>query len=161
MMKCSFDVTRKVFGALALLALSACNTIPPAGVVSCEKTEPSAVKGPALVGTEYGQVNANPIPLNSVLFSSTRLAEQVSVQSITASRTAAGTVKIDARILGCSGKPINLVARAHFLGQNQSPVEPLSAWKTLPLQGGGISYFTELSVTKDVKFYLVELDVDR
>lgn len=141
-------------------ALAGCNTLPPASVVTCEAVKPSNFSGPALVGKEYGQAAPNPIPLNAVLFSKPALAQLVTVQSISASRTDNGNVKIEARLVGCSARPLPLVARAHFLRANQSLAEPVSAWKSVPLQGGGISYYAETSFSRDVGHYLIEIDAE-
>ncbi len=158
----------KILTALAVsAALAGCASMertvecamPP--MMSDGKPMPRVVKGPALVGEEYGLL-LTPIPLDSVIFMDNATASQVVVQSMRTSRTATNTVRLDARLFNCSRTPLEVQARVSFLLANQAPAESESAWRSILIQPGAMANFSEQSLSGgDIAHYLVEIGLAR
>ena len=139
----------------AAFAIASCATDPP--ILECAKDAPRAAsRSRALVGESYG-TQMKPIPLDSVLFSEQSLARAVALQRISASRTATGTVEVNAVLANCSGKPLALRMRSSFYDAQQRISEPISAWRTVHVTPGGLGTYTESSITREVSAYLIEV----
>ncbi len=158
---------KRLPAVLLSMALAACGTMER--TVQCAmppstgdgRPAPRVVKGPALVGEEYGLLLA-PIPLDSVVFMDTATANRVMVQAMRASRTPTDTVQLHARLLNCSGTPLELQARVNFLLESQAPAEPASAWRSVVIQPGAMATYTELSLGgSEIAHYLVEIGLAR
>jgi hypothetical protein len=139
--------------------LSACTSNKTPLVAKCfslsawkKQTRP----GQALVGVPYG-VQTTPIPLDSVQFSDSRVARDVSIQQLSASRTATGTVQVSARFVACSSDPTTVRMRTNFIADGQVPAEPVSAWKTVHLDPRLLATYSELSTSRTVANYIIEI----
>jgi len=161
------NASKTLSAVLLSVSVAACGTMertvqcamPPS--LGDGKPAPRVVKGPALVGEEYGLLLA-PIPLDSVVFLDTSTANQVLVQAMRASRTPTDTVQLHARLFNCSRAPLEVQARVNFLLENQAPAEPVSAWRAVIIQPGSMATYTELSLGgSEVAHYLVEIGLAR
>lgn len=145
--------------SLALLAsmtaLAGCAATPPL-VAQCTGQSHAGRPGPALVGLKYG-TQATPMPLDSVQFSGWAAEKTVSVQALYASRTPTNTVQVIARFVSCSDEPTSIRVRTSFLGANQAPTEPASAWQTVYLEPHLTATYTEDSISTDASDYLIEI----
>ncbi len=153
--------TVRVIGVLlaAGVAASACSTYKTPLVAQCASPawwKNSARPGPALVGVPYG-MQSTPIPLDSIQFSDDRVAGALSLQQLSARRTATGTVQVSARFVSCARTPMSVRMRTSFLGSGQSGIEPHSAWKTVFLQPHLMASYEELSTSREVENYVVEI----
>lgn len=150
-MRRTFPLSLIVTAAL----LAGCAAKPPL-VTECKRQGHAGRPGPALVGLEYG-TQSTPIPLDSVQFSDWGAERTVSVQDLYASRNATNTVAVTARFVSCSGVPTSIRVRTSFLGANQAPAEPASAWQTVYLEPHLTATYTENSVSTGVSDYLIEI----
>ena len=146
-------------GALACFTFG-CATVPDQ-VVTCKYPEgPRTIKGPALVGQEYG-IQMSAIPLDAVQFTDNRVAFAVAVQGLHAARTPADTVQVTARLVNCTDTPLAVKARTSFMKTTQAPTEPPSAWRTVFLRPRSTGTYTESSVGRsEVANYLIEIGPD-
>jgi hypothetical protein len=141
--------------AVTAVMLAGCAAKPPL-VTECLRQGHAGRPGPALVGLKYG-TQATPIPLDSVQFSDWGAEKTVSVQDLHASRTATNTVEVTARFISCSDVATSIRVRTSFLGANQAPTEPASAWQTVYLEPHLTATYTENSVSTGVSDYLIEI----
>ncbi|MFL6604457.1 MAG: hypothetical protein ACJ8R9_24415 [Steroidobacteraceae bacterium] len=146
---------------LAVLAVCSggCSTQHPPLVVKCGKVGGGHAVGAALVGQEYS-LQATPIPLDSVQFSSWDTTRLLSVQRLYAARTPTNTVEVTARFVSCSDTPFNVRVRTSFVDANQAPTEPVSAWKTVYLQPRLTAVYSEYSTSRSATRYLIEVTPD-
>jgi hypothetical protein len=144
--------------ALTLLAAcsAGCVSQHPPLVVKCGRSGGGHALGAALIGQEYG-LQATPIPLNAVQFSSWDTTKSLSVQHLYAARTPANTVAVTARFVSCSDAPFNVRVRTSFVDTNQAPTEPVSAWKTIYLQPRLTAVYSEYSTSSSAASYLIEV----
>lgn len=145
--------------AAAFLAAVGCASYKTPLVAECKAPslwKRTARPGPALIGVSYG-MQATPIPLDSIQFSSDRAAGLLAVQQIGASRTDTGTVKVDARFVSCSDRPQSIRVRTTFLGEGQAQIEPVSAWKIVFLEPHLTASYLELSTSRKVANYVIEI----
>jgi hypothetical protein len=140
---------------LALSGLAGCAQVPPV-VVECQAATGAGRPGPALVGQAYGTQHS-PLPLNSVQFDAQATASRLAVQDIFADRTGTDTVEVTARFVSCADAPSSVRVRTSFMRVNHAPAEPTSAWKVVHLAPRAISHYTELSTSRDVASYLIEI----
>jgi hypothetical protein len=146
---------------LAILAgcSTGCATQHPPLVVQCGHIGGGRPVGAALVGQEYS-LQATPIPLDSVQFSSWETTKLLSVQRLYASRTPTNTVAVTARFVSCSDSAFNVRVRTSFVDANQAPTEPASAWKTIYLQPRLTAVYSESSTSRNAAAYLIEVAPD-
>lgn len=144
--------------ATAMLA-AGCATQGPPLVVECHPSKSNARPGAALVGQQYGMQHSA-LPLNSVQFDSYSTAGLVAVQGLYATRTAADTVEVTARLVSCMDAPRAIRVRTSFLRDNQAPAEPISAWRIVHLQPRAVAQYQEFSTSRSVANYLIEIARD-
>lgn len=143
---------------LLAIALPGCQTMPgsPPVVVECVQPASQSRAGPALVGQAYG-MSMTPIPLNSVQFGSKSVAGQLAVQALFAERSATETVNVTVRFVSCQDTATSIRVRTSFLKASQAPAEPPSAWKTVHVEPRAIAVYSELSTSRDIASYIVEV----
>ncbi|GAA5078803.1 hypothetical protein [Lysobacter panacisoli] len=128
-------------------------------VVKCKtrqarKSAPYA--GPALVANVPKSMT--PIDLNSVQFTDKGLTRQVLVEGLFARRTETDTVEVTARLINCTGEPLQVQARSSFMDAAQAPTEPTSTWSKVFIPAYGTGIYRERSMARDdVSYYLIEL----
>ncbi len=150
----------KVAVAITCAALLAgCASQGPPLVAQCHPSKTNARPGPALVGQQYGMQHSE-LPLNSVQFDSHATAGLVAVQGLYAQRTVTDTVEVSARFVSCLDAPGAIRVRTSFLKENQAPAEPTSAWRTVHLQPRATSQYQEMSTSRGVANYLIEIARD-
>jgi len=147
---------RATLCTLALFSLLAGCTAKPPLVSQCTGQSRMGRTGPALVGLEYG-TQSSPIPLDSVQFSNWSAERAVSLQRLTAARTATNTVEVTARFVSCANQSISFRVRTSFLDSNQAPTEPASAWQTVFVQPHLTATYSERSLSTQVSHYLLEI----
>ncbi|MBD8527213.1 hypothetical protein [Pseudomarimonas arenosa] len=167
-MSSSFDVVRSarsVLAAMALAALAAGCAAPagvrPQSVPECDyKALKSATRadGPAIVATAYNSISN--VPLNAISMGDQGIYNSIIVQTIASERTATGTVRTMARFMNCTDQPLQFRMRTSFLrgpADSAVPSEAVSAWKTVFFQPRALSVYEELSLSKDVDYFLIEV----
>jgi hypothetical protein len=153
-----------LLSACVLLSLAGCAQQPPAPyvpgspppVAQCVTPIDGNRPGPALVGQQYG-MQMSPLPLNSVQFDGYGTAQSLAIQRIFASRTPTGTVQLTARLVSCLDYPSTVRIRAAFLRADESPAEPVSAWREVHLSPRATATYTEYSTAQDVADFLIEI----
>ncbi|OAN53698.1 hypothetical protein A6A04_13925 [Paramagnetospirillum marisnigri] len=144
--------------ALGLLLLGGCSGIEPAphcdmGRVSSQR---DLVPGPAMVPDEKSPLKE--MPLNSVNITDPAIINKLYVRSISARRTATGTVEVMAQVVNCTDFPLNAEARTQFTDASGAPAEIVSAWQRVHLSPRTIGNYRELSLgDKTVDGYLIEM----
>jgi hypothetical protein len=161
-MKITISTLKSSQRALAVCTLaallSACASKPPM-TVQCElpKNARPAPEGVALVSQEYG-VAISPIPVNAVLFTEQKLAQNVAVQALFSERTDGDTVRVTARLVSCYDETRIVRARVSFMKKNTAPAESPSAWQNVTLAPRATGLYAETSLTtKEVASYLIEI----
>ena len=157
-------MTSQRFGGATVLVLLAtgCAQVPPMPpgsppvVVACSTPDQQMRTGPALVGQAYG-LAMSPLPLNSVQFGSSDVANSLAIQSLFAERSAGDTVQVTARLVSCLDVPAAVRVRTSFLRASTAPAEATSSWKTVYLEPRATAVYTELSISRDAASYLVEI----
>ena len=148
--------TKNLCAALLALGAAGCATDSPPLVVECvQNTNPSR-PGPALVGQSYG-MQMTAMPLNSVQYGSHRASQLMAVQSLFSERSPTDTVQVTARFVSCADRPQVVRVRTSFLRSSQAPAEAPSAWKQVFLEPRATAVYTELSISRDVANYLIEV----
>ena len=140
----------------AFLSFGCATPNAPPVVVECTPPNGSARPGPALVGQTYG-MQMTPIPLDGVQFDSHGTAARVAVQQLWAARTPTDTVAVQARFVSCMDAPSQISVRTSFMRADGTPVEAPSAWKRLFLTPHALALYSESSVGRDVRHYVVEV----
>ena len=144
--------------AAATLAAAGC-ALPPGQspvVAQCGPVATAHPAGPALVGQPYGAA-MTPIPLNSVQFGGADLANAMAVQNLYATRTATGTVQLNARFVSCLDVPASVLVRTSFMRTDTSPAEAPTPWKLVHLPPRATALYSELSASSDATVFLVEV----
>jgi len=99
-----------------------------------------------------------PLALDTVSLTDPAITNKVLVQKVFASRTPTGTVGITVRFANCTDFPLQVEGRTHFMAGDQSPTEPISAWKRVHLPPRALGSYIENSTNADqVAHYLVEI----
>jgi len=141
---------------VAAIAAVGCVAQPPL-VTQCSPTlSGDRHAGPALVGHEYGP-QTTPIPLNSVQFSDAATSRSLAVQNLFAKRTPGDTIAVSARFVSCADADLAVRVRTSFLTADESPAEPVSAWRTVYLHPHLTGSYAENSTSRDVANYLIEI----
>jgi hypothetical protein len=133
-------------GAVAAL-LGAC---APAPRVQCDFTplvmgQEVLPAGPRLVPMTPGTMME--VPLNTVSVIDPEIASRVMVQSVSASRNAAGNVAVAARLVNCTDWPVQVQGRTQFFDDALRSAEPASAWQRLHLPPRSFASYGEVSVS--------------
>jgi hypothetical protein len=128
-------------------------------VVACKTGRAArapSVAGPALVANIPRAMT--PIALNAVQFTDRALTRTVLVEGLFARRTETDTVEVTARLVNCTGAPVQALARSSFMDEAQAPTEPTSGWRRIFLPPYGTGVYREKSVGREaVHYYLIEL----
>nr|WP_314444503.1 hypothetical protein [uncultured Sphingomonas sp.] len=103
-----------------------------------------------------------PIDVNAVQFTDRAMTRQVIVEGLFARRTPTNTVEVSARLVNCTDRPLQLLARSSFMDAVQYPVEAASAWTRVIIPARGTGLYREQSISQDeVGYYLIELAADQ
>lgn len=98
------------------------------------------------------------LPLDSVQFADRKIAKQVIVQSVRATRTEQGNVMITILFHNKGGRPIQLAVRSSFFERGSAPVEVASSWRTVHIQPKSYAKYQELSLgNEEIANFLVEV----
>jgi hypothetical protein len=128
----------------------ACSFAP---VAAAQATPPS---GAAIAPELPGSMTL--LPLDTVSMTDPAITNKVLVQQVVASRSATGTVAVTTRFANCTDFPLQLEGRTHFLAADQSPAEPVSAWKRVFLPARSLGTYSENSLqVEPVAHYLIEV----
>lgn len=111
--------------------------------------------GPALVANVPRSMT--PIDLNAVLFTDKKLGKSMIVEGLFAERTPVDNLRVMARLVNCTKKPMVVQARSNFMTEQQLPTEKASMWKTVYLSPLSTAVYEETSVGPKVGAYLIEL----
>lgn len=140
--------------ALAVPAVAAENQ-----VVKCHTSRARASGlsgGPALIANIPRSMS--PIELNGVQMTDKKLTKSVIVEGMFAMRTPTDGLRLIARFVNCTKKPMIVQARANFLDVNQIPTESPSSWKQIFLSPLATATYEESSIGRtQVAAYLIEL----
>jgi len=99
-----------------------------------------------------------PIDLDAVQFVDPALTRDILVAGLYARRTETDTVEVTARLVNCTGRPLQVQARSSFMDEAQAPTEPTSAWSRVFVPAYGTGIYRERSIGRDeVSYYLIEL----
>ena len=140
--------------AFAADAVAAENQVVKCKTRKARKSAPYA--GPALVANVPKSMT--PIDLNAVQFTDKTLTREVVVEGLFARRTETDTVEVTARLVNCTGEPLQVQARSSFMDEAQAPAEPTSMWTKVFIPAHGTGVYRERSMSRDqVKYYLIEL----
>ncbi|KAF0137570.1 MAG: hypothetical protein FD153_1648 [Rhodospirillaceae bacterium] len=125
---------RRLGGTLLLLTLlPACQQMEPAPLCNMDAivNQRTLVSVPATVP---GQVSPlQEMPLNLVTITDHNIINKIYIRSVNARRTPSGTAEVYAQVINCTDSPLQTEARIQFYDANQTPSEPVSAWKRLHL----------------------------
>lgn len=150
------------FAALLALAgtVAGCSTtVEP--TVACDFTPVikamKAPRGPdTMVATVPGSLT--PIALNTVSITDLGISNKVLVQSVSAARTATGTVEVALRLVNCTDYPLQVEGRTQFLTETQANAEPQSSWQRVYLPPRTLGIYQEKSIaTKTVATFLIDV----
>lgn len=98
-----------------------------------------------------------PIDLNAVQMTDKGVIRSVLVEGLFARRTETDTIEVTARLVNCSKKPLQIDVRSSFMGADQFPSEPTSAWQRVFLPPFATGVYREQSMSRNVASYLIEL----
>ena len=99
-----------------------------------------------------------PLGLNTVHFEELDLAHAVMVSMVAASRGPTGEVTVTTRLVNCGEEPVQVEGRTHFMGADQVPTEPVSAWQRVFIPARSVGVYQEKSVSSTpVADFLIEI----
>lgn len=141
-------------GTFAADVVAAENRVVKCKARKARRSAPYA--GPALVANVPQSMT--PIDLNAVQFTDKTLTREVIVEGLFARRTEADTVEVTARLVNCTGAPLQVQARSSFMDEAQAPTEPTSMWTRVFIPPHGTGVYRERSMAREqVQYYLIEL----
>lgn len=151
--------------AVTVALLASCATpqsgVRPQSVPACDYKaleRGSRAEGPAIVALAYDSVSR--IPLNAVSMGDDGIYKSIIIQSLNSERSATGTVKVMARFMNCTESPLQVRMRTSFLrgpAESAMPSEPVSAWRTVFFQPRSLTVYEELSMSREVDYFLIEV----
>lgn len=127
------------------------------GVLKCDfsKARRDRPSGPMMTPLVRGAFS--PVPLETVQLVDKKLQRKLMVQGVVAQKTQTDTVEVVARLVNCTGKPMQVEARISFMNDQMTPTEPPSGWRRLFLESKAMGVYAEKSLARDPRHYLIEV----
>lgn len=150
---------RLIGPVVAMALLAGCQQVAVAPTVGCDFTPMLTAQRspePVIVAPTPGTMSE--IPLNAVSITDGAITNKVLVQTSAARRSPTGTVEVMTRLVNCTDFPLQVEGRTHFLDEDQSPTEPVSAWHRVFLPARALGTYRETSTdAQRVVSFLIEL----
>ncbi len=106
----------------------------------------------------FGSKEPYELPVNTVTFADKRTAKKVIVESVSAQRTDAESVRLNVRFYNKGRKPVRIAVRSSFFDQEKQLTETPGSWRTVHILPKSFAYYAVTSLPRnDVAGFLVEV----